>query len=346
MPRNFNTSKRFVFTIIICLFALSSGELLLRAIGYTYSPMKVEFIGNKKDGLLRTDHRKHHIRYDNDYIFDSMLMWTPKKNHSPYNEQGFQGPVLKNKKMENEYRIFAIGDSNTEGRPLAIGGWSKYLGNFFQTKYKNNTISVINAGVSGYTAYQALVLVKKVLKYKPDMMFVSVGSNDAHRVTVTDKEYVNNITPGSFYLSNLRSFQLFIAVKDMMLLKNKKEVPLVPRVSLPEFKNYIKEIIAISLENDIKLVLLTRPFIGESPHKLWWKNFGPQYNKAITEIGKAESIQVLDIYSYFENKADYYTDESHFTEEGHEIAAEFIYSHVEHYVVKELGLHLAEVLPT
>lgn len=38
---------------------------------------------------------------------------------------------------------------------------------------------------------------------------------------------------------------------------------------------------------------------------------------------------MIDIYTYFENKAEYFQDESHFNKAGHQVAAQIIYEHIE-----------------
>jgi len=99
---------------------------------------------------------------------------------------------------------------------------------------------------------------------------------------------------------------------------------MVPRVDLQEYKDNLTEIIRLSKENRIKVCLLTRPFIGPSPHEWWWKNFAPAYNAVTKEIAQSNDVPVIDIYSAFEDKKDYFIDESHFNRSGYRLAARMI----------------------
>ena len=73
-------------------------------------------------------------------------------------------------------------------------------------------------------------------------------------------------------------------------------------------------------------VLLTRPYVGESNHPLWWKNVGADYNTATVEVAIAQQAPVIDVYTAFRDRRGYFADESHFTREGHRLAAELILS--------------------
>src|SRR5262249_7737687 len=89
--------------------------------------------------------------------------------------------------------------------------------------------------------------------------------------------------------------------------------------------NNLEEIVRIAKDKKIKVVLLTRPFTGPSQNALWWKNFAPEYNAAAREVGKGNNVPVIDICSEFEGKDQYFSDEAHFTKEGHARAAHIIY---------------------
>jgi hypothetical protein len=102
----------------------------------------------------------------------------------------------------------------------------------------------------------------------------------------------------------------------------------VPRVSLEQYKNNLKEIIRISKENNIQPVLLTRPYIWNSPDELWWKYFAPDYNSSTIQIAKREGIPVIDVYTYFKDKELYFEDESHFSRMGHMVASVIIYESI------------------
>lgn len=256
-------------------------------------------------------------------MYDADLIWRPKKSQHMFNSQGFIGPVVDEAKRDGEYRIFTLGDSNTAGHP----GWPVYLGKLFEAADAN--VEVVNAGVWGYSSWQGLNLFKEILRYQPDMVLVSFGGNDAHRVTIPDSQYVRS---RRFYseswILKLRISQLIIAANDIILLKNKRSAILVPRVSLDEYERNLGEMIRLAKEHNVRLVFLTRPFTGTSYHELWWKNFAPAYNEITLRVADEQGVNAIDIYAYFKNADGFFADESHFTTDGHFMAARIIYEQI------------------
>jgi lysophospholipase L1-like esterase len=142
------------------------------------------------------------------------------------------------------------------------------------------------------------------------------------RVTVSDARFLNR-TRWDTILCKVKVGQLLLECADKLFTKRMGN--LVPRVDVSEYKNNLEEIIRIATDKKIKVVLLTRPFTGPSPNELWWKNYAPEYNAATREVGKLNNVRVIDIWSEFEGKDQYFSDEAHFTKEGHERAAHIIY---------------------
>lgn len=313
-------------SIFLGLFlAFLTAEIALRVIDYDYIPLRIRKLGRKIKDMPRSDWRGFHSVMDDRFIYDPELIWRPRKKYGPFNSQGFKGPEVDILKKANEYRIFTIGDSNTLG-PEQGCSWPEYLGQLFKRKKPN--VFVINAGVYGYTSFQGLRCFEKILKYKPDMVLISFGSNDCLRVTIPDKEYVSS---KKFFKSGLEQFRvcyLFIAFSDIILMKKREKNQLVPRVSLKEYSDNLNKMIKLADKNHIKVVLLTRPFIGKSPHRLWWKNFAPEYNELSKKIAKDNNVLAIDIYSHFKDKAEYFVDGSHFNDIGYRIAAELIYDYI------------------
>ena len=305
----------FVFSVT-CLI----GESFLCLINYSYLPLKIERLGKNIDGLGEADFRQFHCEEDENFVYDHRLIWRAKKKYHRFNNQGFIGSDLTAAKKKDDYYIFTIGDSNT------FGSWPEYLNSFFRNNHAG--VKVVNAGIPGYSSFQGLRYFEEILRYKLYMALISFGTNDAHRVTVSDKEYVFNKRFFNSRITQFRLFQLFSALSDIILMKNKKENHLVPRVSLKEYEDNICNIIDLADKNHVKIVLLTRPFIGTSHSKLWWKVFAPEYNKLSKKIAKNRGVSVIDIYSCFKDKAEYFIDESHFNVAGHKAAAEIIYRHI------------------
>lgn len=298
------------------LLAVALMELVLWVAGYNYSPMDVELGGG--------DARERHLFQSNSFIYDPDLIWRPRKGYSVFNLQGFRGPLLSLEKSPRSLRIFAVGDSNTLGWAEVDGAnWPRYLHELLQESVRD--VSVVNAGVWGYTSFQGVARFKEVLDYDPDIVMVSFGSNDAHRVTVSDKEFSDSAirrTELDRTLVRFKLGQLLLATMDRVFGRAATELK--PRVSLPDYKENLTWIVRAAKKRNIDVVLLTRPYVGGINNQLWWKNFAHQYNQATGEVAENENVTLVDVFSFFKNKEELFADESHFTEQAHRDAAQII----------------------
>ena len=304
--------------------ALLVFEAALWLVDYQYTPLRIEMIKNWSEW-------RYHFAFDSaNFVYDSELIWRPRENTSGFNEQGFRGKLLTSVREAGTIRIFAIGDSNTlgwvgEGAP----NWPMYLQDLLNQNGHKST--VINAGVYGYTVFQGLRRFKKILAFKPDIVLISFGCNDAAHVTMSDAEFASRKIRRNEWdnvLVQARVGQLILSVLDR--LPGAKKETLVPRVTVQDYKSHLAEIIRIARAQDIEVILLTRPFTGSSPPNLplWWKNFAPEYNAATVEAGRENDTPVIDVYSFFEGCNDCFADESHFTEKGVHQMAELIYDKI------------------
>jgi lysophospholipase L1-like esterase len=328
MAKRKSDMNKIILLVVSSVFiSIIIAEAILRLVDYSYTPLKIEVKGNSNEWRFQYSFKERH------FIYDPNLIWRPKttKKHSIFNSQGYVGKELPMKKNDDEFRIFAIGDSNTLGWFGKDGpfNWPLYLQELLTNRDK--TFSVLNAGVWGYSSYQGEKRFEESLFLKPDMVLISFGANDAHMLAVSDAEFIKT-TLSSYkpFLSKFKIGQVIIAFLEKVVSSKKEsgKDELVHRVSVEEYKENLIKIIEISKKNNIECILLTRPFIGKSPNKLWWKNFAPDYVKATIEVGKNHGVPVVDIYSYFKDKDQYFADESHFNEDGHRLAAKIIYDHI------------------
>lgn len=295
-------------------------EFALRAGGYQYSPLK---IGTNVD----SDFREQHAFHDRHLVYDPDLIWRPVSGQfSPFNPQGFRGATVDAEKRPGTYRIIAIGDSNTFGWDVDEGAnWPSQL----QGRYAASkpATEVINAGVWGYTSFQGRQRFKEMLALHPDLVLVSFGGNDAHPVTVPDVEYVrrhDRIERITRATKKLRVAQLAVAAWDRAYMMTASGT-LGPRVTLDDYKTHLRDMIGEGRTRGVRVVLLTRPYVGSSTDPASWKTFAPTYNAATIEIGNAENVAVIDVYGAFKEHPEVFDDEAHFGVKGHRMAAELIH---------------------
>jgi lysophospholipase L1-like esterase len=306
---------------LLCLIAV---ELALTLVGYEYTPLQIEVVPN-------ADARPYHVFEDHHFVYDADLIWRPKPSYDMFNAQGFRGVELPASKPASSYRVFAVGDSNTLGWAGEDGpNWPEYLGELLQARAGNGReIDVINAGVWGYSSYQGVLRFRETLPYEPDMVLISFGGNDAHLVGQADRDYsltaaVVGSSSFDHAVSRLRVGQLlFGLLSGFGRSGNPSEMT--RRVTIEEYRDNLRTIVQESREAGVEVVLLTRPYIGEVGNPLSWKAAAADYGAATVDVAREMDVTVIDVYSLFREQDALFDDESHFTEEGHRLAARLIF---------------------
>ena len=305
-------------SLVLTLLVLEVG---LAVIGYEYAPMSIQ-IGQAGDA------RGFHVFEDANFEYDPNLIWRPKPSQSIFNRQGFRGPELADTRMPGEVRIFTVGDSNTLGWAGADGpNWPQRLHELAAQEHERAV--VVNAGVWGYASFQGVRRFRETLAFDPDIVLVSFGSNDAHRVLVGDREYAANPvreTGLGQLLRQSRLGELLLAAADAASRRRPGEVQ--PRVSLDEYRANLTTMVQEGRDRGVQVVLLTRPYEGQIDNAYWWKNWGDDYNVVTAEVARDTDVPLVDVYSYFKDRTELFADESHFTAEGHELAADIIFDHL------------------
>lgn len=302
---------RGLLLVSSCLVSLGAAEGLLRATGYRYSPLAIG-AGNA------SDHRDEHAFRDRHLVYDPDLIWRPVSGQfSPFNPQGFRGAPIDPVTPPGTLRVIALGDSNTFGWAVDDGAnWPAQLETQLATARPGTR--VVNAGVWGYTLYQGRQRFRELVAFAPDVVLLSFGANDAHQVQVPDIDYVSNhdrIARMARLAERLRLAQLGVAAWDRVTTQ--ASGPLGPRVPLDDYRRYLREIADASKARGIRLVLLTRPFVGTSSDPAYWKTHAPAYNAATLAVGDEAQVPVIDVHAAFADQPALFDDESHFGIEGH-----------------------------
>ena len=111
------------------------------------------------------------------------------------NSHGFRGDEFQEQKHETDFRIFAVGGSNTFGVAVEENEiWVTHLQQISNEKIKNKKIEVINAGMHGATAESEYGLIKhKLSSFDPDLIIMYDGLNDIleHNNTPAEKTIQN-----------------------------------------------------------------------------------------------------------------------------------------------------------
>lgn len=82
-------------------------------------------------------------------------------------------------KQPNSFRIFVLGESSVAGWPyVPNASFPRHLKRKLELLYPDNTIEVINCGVSAINTYTIRDLVPGILKEKPDLILIYTGHNE------------------------------------------------------------------------------------------------------------------------------------------------------------------------
>ena len=82
-------------------------------------------------------------------------------------------------KPANGFRVFVVGESSAAGYPYppayAFGAW---LGRRLAARLPDLSVEVVNAAVAGYSSRRALVALREIARYQPDVVIVYSGHNE------------------------------------------------------------------------------------------------------------------------------------------------------------------------
>jgi lysophospholipase L1-like esterase len=272
------------------------------------------------------DARLYHLFSDENFVYDPEMIWRPKAGFGVFNTLGFRGAEPGTKPSVG-LRVATIGDSNTLGWSGVDGAnWPGELERLLSEGGLET--EVVNAGVWGYSSQQGVPRTREALRLEPDLVLISFGSNDAHLVNRSDSEFSGR-SEGMWRivraLRSLRVSQLLTAVGDRM---DPAGAELKPRVPLEDYRANLRRMITEVRSGGGVPVLLTRPYVGAVSGPDVWKNRGPEYNLATAEVASEEGVLLVDVYAVFKERDELFADESHFTREGHELAASVIADHL------------------
>jgi lysophospholipase L1-like esterase len=83
------------------------------------------------------------------------------------------------RKGADEYRIFCLGESTTQGSPFAIEtSYTTWLEISLQAAYPSREWLVVNCGGISYASYRLVPILEEVLGYEPDLIILYVGQNE------------------------------------------------------------------------------------------------------------------------------------------------------------------------
>lgn len=82
-------------------------------------------------------------------------------------------------KKENAFRVFILGGSSAAGWPyVPNASFSRHIKRRLELLYPENTIEVINLGISAINSYTVRDFVPQIIEQKPDLILIYMGHNE------------------------------------------------------------------------------------------------------------------------------------------------------------------------
>jgi len=136
----------------------------------------------KSDSVLHYKHRPNNI-----------YNWGKKYDNKPIyiNQHGFHDDNFPEKKANGELRGLIIGDSIVMGAGMtSTETFANQLERMLPANIPGYDIyQVINAGVSGYSTFQYLEVLKRSMKFSPDFIAIGFCMNDVTEPYIVNKSY-------------------------------------------------------------------------------------------------------------------------------------------------------------
>jgi lysophospholipase L1-like esterase len=232
----------FLATFIVCgFFAVVEGGLRVVGIAPSVQPRI----------LLRqmdTDITLPFMRADSD------VFWSPQPGYRgtfqgrpvTINALGLRGAAVTTGRLTRGRRLLSFGDSITFG--YGVGDEETYpfeLGRHLA----GSGVSVVNAGVTGFTSHQVLGYVRRFVPLlQPDVVSVCIGWNDGNQRTADDREYARRLALARNVEGTLERLYLYRALKNAYLragIRASARAPRsVPRVSTAQYRENLEAIVA------------------------------------------------------------------------------------------------------
>ena len=255
------------------------------------------------------------------FIWDRYLLWKGRPNavgescvylsDKPmtvkFNTLGFRSPEISKVKDVNTFRIFCMGNSTTFGLSvIREEAFPEILRNLLREKFDGKNIEVINSGIPGYSSFQGLVQLKRViLKLKPDLITCCYGKNDALKIPdYVDKDlHQRNISLKGRTREFLLHSKIFVLLENIgirirRMINNRdgnSRKAVEQRVPPTDFESNIREIITLSENSNIKPILINHYSVDHSNNEYQ----STAYNDIINKVSNEKGITIVDTKEIF-----------------------------------------------
>ena len=250
-------------------------------------------------------------------------------------------------KKANSYRIVCMGDSQTLGIPWAGKlRWTfpKLLQKKLRDYYGTKQIEVINMGVSGYSSFQGLLLLKNIaMLYNPDCIIVGYGYHDGGESLAPDRD----ITSGNAVIKKIRSIlyrsQIYLMIRRKVIGYKVHNIDpkgncFYKRVSLKNYRRNLKEFAKTGQHSNTHVIFFIVPQQGKNG------TIRPEYADEMRKTAKKLNIPLVDgaeamqKISPEQQERFFFKDRAHFTKEGNDFISDVLCSNLKPILDNEIRI--------
>ncbi len=322
----------------VAVFVLIA-EATLHIVGVNPHPKGHDFIVNRA------------LDYPEVFLKDHYLFWRLRPDRTVasaffegksyhINRQGFRDDDFQHDK--SGLRVAVLGNSCSFGWGMDDDEtFADRLQTMLRSQPGLENAEVYNFSVPGYSSYQGKINYREnVVPYHPDLVLVTFGWND-HWIAADGRADKDQKMPPEALLdvyntvSRLRLYRWFKSLwfsawspGDTVAFSMAST-----RVSLPDFKDNLGEIIGMAREDGARVILLTSPIPSSdqyyhSRRELATYRLHGFFNDMTREAAATFGTELVDLAAIFDRKTELFDDVDHdpyhYNSRGHELAAEEI----------------------
>ncbi len=242
----------------------------------------------------------------------------------------FRSGEAKLEKPPGVFRVICVGGSSTYGKEVEDDQVWPYL---LEKKLRDGGVDaqVVNAGVTGYSSFQILILLREyLLSYNPDVVLMYAGFNDmalsAGPYTMRELwEMMHGEASGlsSFVMGaqNILSRSIVYNALRFAIVGARRKIERSGKVIVAnrhEFIRNVREINELCAQNGVRFLAMAEATQYDDFY----------YHTGLDELAKRRKIPFRDVYARFRRmpRADkWFADVVHLTPEGNRVVAEIAY---------------------
>lgn len=240
--------------------------------------------------------------FDSAVAPDPVLLWKLRPGFSgvyptygttifSVNGAGCRGRDIRRRPPDGGLRILVTGDSFTFGVKLRD---RETFCNLVEERFRKDGVAceVVNAGVPGYSSFQALHQLRRLVPgLRPHIVVASFLLNDMRDSPACDKNLVPSSAPAQELLALLHRMSCYLALRELISQRRSAEPSpphSVPRVSLEDCRRNYRAMVEVVTARGAKVCFLNMPNAAVSERH-------ERYRMAFLDAAREKGAPSLDL---------------------------------------------------